>query len=636
MNLVKKANLLIPKPLNIKTVDFMTGNTNDIITSIKKQHIAGWKQTVQFAKAFYSPSIYDILNAIWKFTKKEINYKVDPKGEQFIKTPSVIWAHREGDCKSYSLLIASILQNLKIPYVYRFVSYGPTDNYTHVYIKAGNNLQYTLDCCMDEFNKEKKFTYNKDIDMTKITSISGIDGIGRKMRNPNAPPRKKKGLTLLKNVLMPATLMTDSIIKKNPRLNPKLIGKKVIKKGGKIVKVVERTLGINPHKPLTHGELSLRIARDRTATERDIVASLRGIGSLKVEKYNNRLDVIDDAIEALEYDPTLGDYNPDVALGQIAEDVENGVYSIDEQIYGISGIGKKKAARKEKKEARKAKRAQDRKEGKRPLQKLKKKGALFIKKAGQAAKKLGKNLLKVATAPQRLAVKAMLEVTIPKSAIFFIYLFVTDPKLIAKLPAKAQAKRRKSEKIANFIVNTIGMKRPHFMGIVRNGIMKKYKMSPEAYLSKFMKAKISGLSGISGIHGEYIGVIKEAGEIASGLVQLLNKLMDLFKKKGDKSKGEDTSLDAKDVPDLDGEMTAETQAEKDNLKELSEEVKKQPETSSSMTDAEMREFTQDTIPSQKADGGGGGQYEPVKDGTETKEENDVLPDNGGQGSKGWS
>ena len=608
MSLVNKANLLIPKPLNIRNVDFVNGDTEDIITSIKKQHISGWKQTLQFAKVFYSPSVYDILNAIWKFTKKEINYKVDPKGEQFIKTPSVIWAHREGDCKSYSLLIASLLQNLKIPYVYRFVSYSPINNYTHVYIKAGNNLEYTLDCCMSEFNKEKKFTYKKDIDMTKITSISGIDGIGRKMRNPNATP-----------------------IKKNPKLNPKLIGKKVIRKGGKIVKIVDRTLGINPHRPLTHGELSLRIARDRTATERDIVASMRGIGSLKVEKYNNRLDVLDDSIEALDYDQTLGDYNPDVALGHIAADVENGVYSIDEHIYGISGIGARKAARKEKKEARKTKRAQDKKEGKRPLQKLKKKGAIFIKKAGQAAKKVGKNLLKVVTAPQRLAVKGILEAALPKNAMFFIYLFITDPKLIAKLPAKAARKRKKSEKIANFIVNTIGMKRPHFMGIIRNAIMKKHKMSPEAYLSKFMKAKISGLGGITGIHGEYIGVVKEAGEIAAGLVQLLNKLMDLFKKKGDKSKGEDSEVDANDVPDVNSDFEVTTEAEKQNMQELSEEVKKQPETSSSMTDAEMREFMPDTIPSQK-----GGQYEPVKDGSETKEENDILPDNGGSGSKGWS
>jgi len=626
MNIVKQANLLIPKPIYVKVVDFENGNTENIISSIKTQHIEGWKQTLQFAKVFYSPSIYDILSAIWKFTKKEINYKVDPKGEQFIKTPAVIWAHREGDCKSYSLLIASILQNLKIPYVYRFVSYSPIDNYTHVYIKAGPNLEYTLDCCMNEFNKEKKFTYKKDLDMTRISRLSGVedDEIGRRMRNPK------------------------TFIKKAARLHPLLIGKRVVSKGfkeGQKLKnqVVDRLLGIDATRPLTHGELTLRIARDRTALERDIVASLRGIGSLKVEKYNNRLDVLDDAIEAIVdgYDTSLGDYNPDVVIGQIAEDLENGVYSIAEEIYGISGIGKKNATRKEKKEKRKAKRAQDRKEGKRPLQKLKTKAGKFIKKAGQAAKKLGKNLLKVATAPQRLAVKAMLEVTIPKSAIFFIYLFVTDPKLIAKLPAKAQAKRKKSERIANFIVNTIGMKRPHFMGIVRNGIMKKYKMSPEAYLSKFMKAKVSGLSGITGIHGEYIGVVKEAGEIASGLVQLLNKLMDLFKKKGDKSKGEDTSLDANDVPDLEGEMQAETQTEIENLKELSEEVKKQPETSTSMTESDIKQYTENGggeqyIPSKKPDGGEGGQYEPIKDGSESEEENDVLPKSGGKTSGGWS
>jgi hypothetical protein len=100
------------------------------------------------------------------------------------------------------------------------------------------------------------------------------------------------------------------------------------------------------------------------------------------------------------------------------------------------------------------------------------------------------------TAPARLAVKGILEISIPKAAPFFLYLFVTDKAEIEKLPSKVKSKREKASKIADFIVNAIGMKRDHLMGIIRNGIEKKYGKAPERVIELQKTGQISGIGFI--------------------------------------------------------------------------------------------------------------------------------------------
>jgi hypothetical protein len=80
-------------------------------------------------------------------------------------------------------------------------------------------------------------------------------------------------------------------------------------------------------------------------------------------------------------------------------------------------------------------------------------------------------------------------------------------------------KRKKAEHLANFIVNGIGMKRAHFMGIVRNGIEKRVHMAPEAYLSKLLKRQISGIG--------FLPMLIEP------LMQIIDKIISLFGGKKD-------------------------------------------------------------------------------------------------------
>lgn len=140
-------------------------------------------------------------------------------------------------------------------------------------------------------------------------------------------------------------------------------------------------------------------------------------------------------------------------------------------------------------------------------------------KAVNTVKKVATTAAKVVTAPVRLAAKGVIEVMMPKAGPGFIYLFINDARIIAKLPQKVQSKRAKQEKLANFIVDVIGMKREHLMGIFRNGIMKHLGKSPEDVLAERLRSL-----GISGV-----GLLPLAAIPA--LIGLIEKIASLFKKK---------------------------------------------------------------------------------------------------------
>jgi hypothetical protein len=307
-------------------------------------------------------------------------------------------------------------------------------------------------------------------------------------------------------------------------------------------------LGNKDISELTEGELELRIAKDRLLTMKAITEKIRGIGSLKAEKYQDSIDMLNDAIEAVD--------SPDVEIEMeiIAEDAEKCAYSIANKVSGIGSISGKKAVRQAKKAEKKAKKESKKaakKAAKATKRKNKPKGKTgkFLKKVAEKVKKGAKAVAKVVTTPQRLAIKGVLELSLPKAAPFFLYLFINDPALIAKLPAKVRNKRKKAERIANFIVEGIGMKRAHFMGIVRNGILKKYGKEPEKVIADQMK-------GISGI-----GIIDDVLEVLFGLIK---KISELFKKKGE-------SVSAADMP-LEDDWSEMSESD---LEGFSQEVKGQ-------------------------------------------------------------
>jgi hypothetical protein len=303
-------------------------------------------------------------------------------------------------------------------------------------------------------------------------------------------------------------------------------------------------LYLSPEK-MTDLDMEIAIRKQRDEINKNILEGIAGIGCPHAEKVQDRIDAYNDVIDVRQSAAPIEIQKSQIGL--IAEDFAYGAYN-NADIAGIGDIGARKAKRAERKAVRKVARVKRKAEGKTTGQRLKK-----------GIKKIAKKALKIATAPARIPTKAVLEVLLPKAAPFFIYLFVTKPELIAKLPREAAIKRKKADAIRKFIVNTIGMKEAHFMGIVRNGIMKRYKKSPEQVLSLWLGYNVSG-----------IGILPAA--LIPVVLQIIQKIAKAFGKKKEGKELEST-LSEKDNPDPKKDFASMSDTDR---KSFASNVKKQP------------------------------------------------------------
>ena len=173
-NTVSNANRTINAANNQQVVINSNGATFDIIREIIEVDKTAYKDTLRFAPQLKGYNLKDTCKNIWEFVHNNITYKEDPNGYQFIKTPASLWSTKTGDCKSFAIFVGSILKNLNIPYLYRFVSFD-NGNYTHVYIVVPTGQQeIIIDTTIKYFNTETQFKTKKEIPMTKIIKVSGV------------------------------------------------------------------------------------------------------------------------------------------------------------------------------------------------------------------------------------------------------------------------------------------------------------------------------------------------------------------------------------------------------------------------------------------------------------------------------
>ena len=141
-------------------------------------------QMVEFSKQFKGRTNKETCKKIFDYIKSNFTYVADG-GEQVIKLPSALLKKRVGDCKSYSLFTASILENLKIPYKFVYTSYNNNPIPAHVYVVTEDGC--IIDAVYGIFNAEKKPTYRYTQDMN-VRYMAGIganctscnsDGMGK-------------------------------------------------------------------------------------------------------------------------------------------------------------------------------------------------------------------------------------------------------------------------------------------------------------------------------------------------------------------------------------------------------------------------------------------------------------------------
>lgn len=164
-----------PKPADDQ-MRYPDGFTPDIIETVLFADTKSAYYTADFAKTLKGKTLIDTLKNVWEFVKKNIPYKLDPAGEQWIKSPGRLWSEKAGDCKSFSIFTASCLKNLGIPYGFRFASYSksdPTPTHVYVFVPADKNRnEIILDSVWTgPFNTQKKFEHKQDHIMSRIAYL---------------------------------------------------------------------------------------------------------------------------------------------------------------------------------------------------------------------------------------------------------------------------------------------------------------------------------------------------------------------------------------------------------------------------------------------------------------------------------
>lgn len=164
---------------------YHNATTEDIIRVISRADKLAAPYTAKFAAELAARHGNDktaILKDVWQLLKS-LRYRADDQ-HQKVKSPAQLIADGVGDCKSYSVFIASVCQNLNIPYKYRYADYDRDDDVNHVYIVAYPNdnggKPVIVDAVHTRFNDEAPgngFTF--DINPTDNTRTR-INGVGEK------------------------------------------------------------------------------------------------------------------------------------------------------------------------------------------------------------------------------------------------------------------------------------------------------------------------------------------------------------------------------------------------------------------------------------------------------------------------
>lgn len=145
-----------------------SGTNSQLQRSIEAAVPAATAQVAPIARQFKGLTQRQTAQNIFNYLKTKVNYKADGE-HQKIKLPSALLRTRVGDCKSYALFTAAILENLKIPYRFTYASYNPMNKEPeHVYITTDSG--YIIDAVWGKFNSEKRAAHKFNRKISGITN----------------------------------------------------------------------------------------------------------------------------------------------------------------------------------------------------------------------------------------------------------------------------------------------------------------------------------------------------------------------------------------------------------------------------------------------------------------------------------
>jgi hypothetical protein len=205
--------------------------TGDIIEALLKAHREHVSDYAKISSFFAGGSKRDVARKIYNFLRKNVKYRIESSNRQTVTSPASLLALGRGDCKHYSLFSAGILQNLGIPFAFRFASYKPFDRQPqHVFVVVDPNTdrEIWIDPVISSFDYKKPYTYAID----KKMAVYKISGIG-------ATPAQKAALKAAKQQKKAAaTTAQKKAAKTTVKAARKAAGRttgQVLKKGARVV-----------------------------------------------------------------------------------------------------------------------------------------------------------------------------------------------------------------------------------------------------------------------------------------------------------------------------------------------------------------------------------------------------------------
>ena len=168
------------KAKNTNTLLKHNGNTRDIASAVISVYNRDYSQVCELAQTLNEGEPDQTCNRIFDYVIEHVDYKEDPAGVQWVKTPARLIADGFGDCKSMAIFIASCLRCLQIEHSFRFVSFNQKKEATHVYVIVPNDGdEIIIDPVvrvsgMPKFNHEEKYTYKSDMNGTNIYYMAGM------------------------------------------------------------------------------------------------------------------------------------------------------------------------------------------------------------------------------------------------------------------------------------------------------------------------------------------------------------------------------------------------------------------------------------------------------------------------------
>jgi len=210
------------------SADQSTGDIIDAILEAHRRHAGDYSKISSF---FNAGSKRETARKIFNFLKKNVRYVIEPGTKQTVKSPAAILATGYGDCKHYSLFAGGVLQNLGIPFAYRFASYKIFDKqpqHVFVVVNPGTNNEIWIDPVVGDFDYKKPYTYATDKKMA-LYRISGIGATAQQKADLKAAKAAKKAAPT-----KAAKQAAQTTVKAARKAAGRTTGQ-VLKKGAKVV-----------------------------------------------------------------------------------------------------------------------------------------------------------------------------------------------------------------------------------------------------------------------------------------------------------------------------------------------------------------------------------------------------------------